>query len=68
MYYSHPFHPDRQPADPAAAAEVSYDNAKAGIRALILCYLGGCCCLSVPCCLAGLAWSVVIPLVVTLLS
>jgi phosphatidylserine synthase 2 len=40
IYVAHPFHPDPRPADPEAAAAVGYLNAKTGIWAIILVFLG----------------------------
>lgn len=40
IYIAHPFHPDPRPADPAAAAAVGYANAKTGVWAVILVFLG----------------------------
>lgn len=42
VYFSHPFSPDRRPADPSAGAALGYSNAKMGIWAMVLVYLGGC--------------------------
>lgn len=42
MYFSHPLHPERRPADPAAADALAYSNSKLGIWAMVLVYLGGC--------------------------
>ena len=39
-YFSHPLNPDRRPSDPTAAAENAYSNAKTGIWALVLVFLG----------------------------
>lgn len=40
VYYSQPFSPPDRPTDPALAAEVAYSNAKAGVTALVLVFLG----------------------------
>lgn len=40
VYFSHPFSPDRRPADPSAGAALGYSNAKMGIWAMVLVYLG----------------------------
>lgn len=39
-YVSHPFDPPRRPSDPALAERLAYTNAKNGIWALILVFLG----------------------------
>lgn len=43
VYFSRAFEPPGVPADPAAAADKSYYNTKAGIWAAIAFYLGGWC-------------------------
>lgn len=40
IYVAHPFHPEPRPADAEAAAAVGYLNAKTGIWAIILVFLG----------------------------
>ena len=40
IYFSKVFNPDRTPADPQAAAAQQYSNAKTGVWALIVVYLG----------------------------
>ncbi|EFN55835.1 hypothetical protein CHLNCDRAFT_30982 [Chlorella variabilis] len=40
VYFSHPLHPERRPADPAAADALAYSNSKLGIWAMVLVYLG----------------------------
>eukprot|EP00887_Chlorella_sp_A99_P001765 scaffold19.g1765.t1 len=39
VYYSHAFSPEPRPSDPAAAQALAYQNAKAGVWALVLSYL-----------------------------
>lgn len=39
-YFSHPLNPERRPVDPVVAADNAYSNAKTGIWALVLVFLG----------------------------
>ena len=42
IYFSRVAAPDRRPADADAGAELAYSNAKTGIWAMVLVFLGAC--------------------------